>query len=584
MGRRSVTGAYSTALIIVVLALSLLHVARAWALDALPLYKPVSIGNMLRAAYPGTGINSAVALNEHRDAVGRAIIENRYRAFIYTEAHGVQLLPGLDGFVNTVATDITERDLDGRVLIAGAAQLSSTERERALVWVYDALNGIVLETIDIGKPQGTDWSTATAVNNKGLVAGHSRAEGVTTPFRPILYDVRSRTLHELAIPFNPADINNSDVITGGTHRARLIDDGGVIRVGVVEDLRTQVSPALREATALNELNDVAGVMIMGYTDGAGRMVTGASRYRDGSGWQVLWSSSAFDAAAGMNNDGDVVGSIGISGAIRPFLYIEALHAGYLINDLVDPAYSSIYADYAAQDINNAGDVVAGASGAVLFVRTGDLTRPTAPANLTAVPHEPTWQQPWIAITLSWENTSALTKSYSLERRRAGAVDWTEILANWVNTSHWDRTVEPGVIYEYRVRARGFAGYSDYSNIAGASAPGTVVDTVPPQGRIVAPEAGTQVSGSVQIVVEASDNVALRSVEIGYASGAASGRICLEALNNVRTATVSCTWNTRKLEPGNYTLTATISDEAGNTAVAAAPVTLIQQPKGGGKNR
>ncbi|MDH3379949.1 MAG: hypothetical protein OEQ39_23755, partial [Gammaproteobacteria bacterium] len=423
------------------------------ALDAIPLYEPAPIGAMLRNLNPTAGVSSPSALNEYGDTVGRVIIDNQYHAFVYTEPHGVALLPMLPDWTSAVAVDITDPlditgcDPQACVLIVGAAQSSIYgDPERALLWVYDVFNGRVVETVNVGVLPGTDRSTLNAVNNHGIAVGYSR--GVLTPQQPMAYDFNTRRLSSLTdFPSNPVDINNDNWIVGGTFRSELaVDSSGFVTVGPVEDLRTSESPSVSQTTALNDLvsdpvepgvkPDVIGVTPMGYHDGAGRMVIGAVRtVRDavGVGWEVLWANSAFDRANDINLHRDVVGSLGVSSAIRPFLYIESLGQGFLLNDLIDPdsPYADVSADYGAYAVNDGGWVAAGASGAVLFKRIGNMLPPTPPANLSAVPHEPTWQQPWNAITLNWENTSGLTRHYTIERSVSGENSWSVIKSNWV---------------------------------------------------------------------------------------------------------------------------------------------------------
>lgn len=72
-----------------VLGLVLLTViAPVRALDEIPSYDPVPIGTLIRDTYPAAGISSAVALNETGDTVVYAMIDNRFYAFVYTQAHG----------------------------------------------------------------------------------------------------------------------------------------------------------------------------------------------------------------------------------------------------------------------------------------------------------------------------------------------------------------------------------------------------------------------------------------------------------------------------------------------------------------
>ena len=289
---------------------------------------------------------------------------------------------------------------------------------------------------------------------------------------------------------------------------------------------------------------------MSYTDGAGHFVKGAARYTDA--WEVVWANSWQDSGKGINESGDVVGTLGVSAAIRAALYIEALDQVFLIEDLQDPWG---FLD-AARDINDAGWIAGGHAGAVLLVRTGDMPPPTAPANLTAVPHEPTWQQPWNAITLNWEDTSTLTHGFYVERRVSGTGDWVEIVSNWSNTQLWDTSVDLGVTYDYRVRAKGIGGFSDYSNIATATAPSDPVDTEPPLVVFVTPQDGETVIADIQVVVDVTDNQALNYVEVS----AAGQTICSEALGGTTSSTtLDCTWNTAGLPTGWYAIYAYASD-------------------------
>jgi hypothetical protein len=272
----------------------------------------------------------------------------------------------------------------------------------------------------------------------------------------------------------------------------------------------------------------------------------------------------------------VVGDRGISSAIRATLYVRAKDQAYLLSDLTDPPFASS----SARDINDAGWIAGGAAGAVLWKRIGDLPVPTAPTNLTAVPHEPHWVHPWNAITVSWTDTSTLDNGFFLERRVLGTSSWSEILSNVNITSYWDTDVGLGVTYEYRVRGRGLAGFSAYSNIASATAPATPVDTEPPSVSITEPGDGAQVSGRVTIRVTASDNVGVTDLWINYSGPSGYARIC----EGTDVTVLNCNWNTKKLRAGAYTLTASASDALGNGASTSISVELVESGGGGGGGR
>lgn len=233
----------------------------------------------------------------------------------------------------------------------------------------------------------------------------------------------------------PADINGANTVAGSDWRASLtIEPGGIIVASPPEYLTSSLPPDVWWVTisALNEFDSAAARAVMTHGDGNGRRMNGAARYPDEEGWRLLWIFSAFDSASGINDFGDIVGGLGVHLAVRSALYIDALNSVYLLEDLIDPDNPYRVGSVVA-DINNAGTIAAG-GGAALLLSQGDMPPPTAPANLTAVPHEPTWQQPWNAITLDWDNTSGLTHSYTVGRRINGTPGWAIIKEGWRNTS------------------------------------------------------------------------------------------------------------------------------------------------------
>lgn len=92
------------------------------------------------------------------------------------------------------------------------------------------------------------------------------------------------------------------------------------------------------------------------------------------------------------------------------------------------------------------------------------------------------------------------------------------------------------------------------------------DTIAPTVGIGNPANGSRVSGTVQVSVSGSDN-----------SGAAGMRLDLsingrQVASTSGSGTLNFNWNTRKLAAGNYTLTATATDAAGNRTATSVTVT------------
>ena len=207
--------------------------------------------------------------------------------------------------------------------------------------------------------------------------------------------------------------------------------------------------------------------------------------------------------------------------------------------------------------------VTGETGGVLLTPTGTLQSPTAPANLQGVAHTATRMEPYNSINLTWENTSALTRSYELERRQVGGTTWTllSLTPPGIATNHTDTTVGVGITYEYRVRAMGLGGSSPSSNVVTVTSPTTPLDTTPPVVTISSPLNGATVSGTVTVSAQATDNVAVEYLEISYWNQYLGQQVVLGSVSNA--GTLSVNWNTSGLTPAAYALRAYAYDTLGN---------------------
>jgi thermitase len=94
--------------------------------------------------------------------------------------------------------------------------------------------------------------------------------------------------------------------------------------------------------------------------------------------------------------------------------------------------------------------------------------------------------------------------------------------------------------------------------------GDAADTEPPVVRILSPADGSTVSGTTRLEASATDNVGVVRMEI-----AVNGRtMCASDRGEV-----SCNWNTRRESNGDYTISATARDAAGNTGRATVTVRI-----------
>ncbi len=105
---------------------------------------------------------------------------------------------------------------------------------------------------------------------------------------------------------------------------------------------------------------------------------------------------------------------------------------------------------------------------------------------------------------------------------------------------------------------------DAANNTGTSAQVNVTvnngDTTPPTTSIIAPAAGSNVSGTVQVKATASDNVGIKKVDF-YLDGTI-------LLGSDTSAPYQVKWNTRNVANGTHTLTSKATDTSDNVATSA----------------
>jgi len=541
------------------------------ALDTLPTYDVVEIGSQLIAANANTSYSVALAVNETGDAVGWAIVNGMQTPFVYTAEHGPRLLPLLG--IAAQAVDLTDRDGLGNILIVGTADPGTVDRsEAAVLWIYSTTSDSVTDAREIGALPGFLNSVAAAVNNQWIVVGYSTNYDFSgSP--AMAYDVNGNLLQSFDFPARPADINDFGMVTGGG----FVGEIG----GPAVDLGTPPDTSQPLMAAINDQGWVTGRVVTTISDGQGRMITAAVRYTDIGGWQVITANSALDTGHDINNPGDVVGNVGRL-AQRPFLYIDALDATYYVDGLLAPAFSDRFVTVAA-GINDAGQIVgSGTGGALLLTPAGTLLPPPPPADLTAIAHESTPAEPWDGITLTWTDTSNLETGFRIERSLSGADTWTVLASSWIGTVYWDRAVEAGVTYDYRVAAVGVAGTSGYSNIATATAPvpapAPAPDVIAPTVSILSPASGSVVSGKLDIVVEAADDTALAQVEISAIVKSSKRVLCSWSAAGQTTFTATCRVNLRKVPSGSYQIDAAATDGAGNTGADQITVNVVKAGK------
>jgi len=154
------------------------------------------------------------------------------------------------------------------------------------------------------------------------------------------------------------------------------------------------------------------------------------------------------------------------------------------------------------------------------------------------------------------------------------------VSQWVNTNTGDTfwvqgTSSPSAASGQPVTLNDTAPTADQWNfaavevLAGSPPPPPQPDTTPPAVSIINPTPGQTVSGTTPIAVNASDNVAVASVQF-FLDGSPLG-------NPVTAAPYAVSWDTTTAANGSHTLSARATDTSGNVGTSANVVVTVQNP-------
>lgn len=502
--------------------------------------------------YIGTG--AVVAINNAGTLVGyRTDPSSGIQTPLFSVAGGAWVpLPVPAGASGAFPTDLN--DLDA---IVGVANLSSGRR--AVRWTPTG-SGYAVEVLPL--LPGELASYGTGINNLGQIVG-ARAGILGTPYGFGWLYTDAGGLVDLNARYGwfatPDDINDAGVILSGTQTFDLTTETAT-PVGLT-------GPANYDAVVGVDINNSGAIVGAATLRSISLNIVSVYRYLPGAGWQFISGSSRYTVASDINNRGDV--GWGEQGA---GIYFDGL-GGYALGSLLDPAAAAAgWVITGNGCLVNDSRVVAtggrnaltGQSGVVLLTPVGQLPPPAAPTGLTATPHPATASEPYVSIDLSWNNGDVwLTRTYELERRVSGQATWTSIplVPPAMSTFHQDTTVAPATTYDYRVRAVGVAGPGPWSATATATSPATPLDTAPPAVTILTPATGANVSGIVSISAQATDNVGVEYLEIGFWNQYLGQEVILGSVSDAGSLTVE--WDTRNLTPATYTVWAYANDGLGN---------------------
>ncbi|HEX7708685.1 MAG TPA: Ig-like domain-containing protein, partial [Thermoanaerobaculia bacterium] len=522
------------------------------------------------------GAGTPVRINDWNQAVGFRDVSGVRRAVLFDGT--MQDLPPL-----AVGAGCEARDINEVGSIVGFCAPSVNKTGRAVIWTK---SGGKYTVTQIPTFAGDTGSAAIAINNLGEVVGmrNFRLSSGMQVGAAFIWRVSSGPIDVLktyGLNDFPTDINDAGQVLLDQ---KILD----LRTGQVTDLGVPPGPpsyfAVRTAS-ISRNGNVAGSAVPSSSSNPQRLV----RHSEGS-WHVLGGWGQWDSGNGVNDAGTVVGQgvpyLGSGSGYKGVIWFDQMRTLLYADDfLLESQRDWIVLSAVAINGDDVGGVagagrilgvgqnsVTGEYGAIMLQPAGSLPVPYSPSSLQATPRQASWQQPYNAIGLSWSDNSRTDFGFKVERTAAGLAAWSE-LARVSGNTYEDTTGSLGVTYDYRVRAIGLAGDSAPSATARATFPQTSTDTTPPTVAFVAPVSGAQLTGNVQIVVDASDDRGLNFVEVQYQPNMGQPRICSAAGGGALTYRLSCTWNTSNLAPGSYELTAYASDTIGNYKTQTINVTV-----------
>jgi uncharacterized protein (TIGR03790 family) len=193
--------------------------------------------------------------------------------------------------------------------------------------------------------------------------------------------------------------------------------------------------------------------------------------------------------------------------------------------------------------------------------SSDTTPPTTPGNVSATPISSS------QINVSWSASTdnVGVAGYKVFRNGNLAGSTTTAL------TYPDTGLAASTAYSYTVEAFDAAGNVSTPSIA-VNATTLIPDTTPPSVSITAPAANATVSGTISVSANATDNVAVASVQFQLDG------VNLGALLTSAPYTIS--WNTATATNTGHTLTAIAIDTSGNSATSAPVAVTVSNTSTG----
>ncbi len=244
----------------------------------------------------GATVETVFGINNHHQAVGEALDDaGQNVAFIYD--HGLKLLGGLRGYLNSFATTINDR---GQILGHSYNPSDGLDGQAGHAFLYS--NGHIAE---LGSLPGWPYDGASGINNRGQIAANTEDSSGVDGIAFLISDG-----HKIPLGTLPGDnnsiakaINASGQIVGlssgqTTMHAFLYSNGRMTGLGALPgDYASAVFGINDRGQVVGESE---GSTQRGFLYSNGVMQDLNDLIPPNSGWQLL-------RAAGINNKGQIIG-------------------------------------------------------------------------------------------------------------------------------------------------------------------------------------------------------------------------------------------------------------------------------------
>jgi glucose/arabinose dehydrogenase len=448
-------------------------------------------------------------------------------------------------------------------ILAGTVNLAATASDNVgVVGVKFLLDGnSTIGAEDTTSPYGVAWNTTTASNGTHNLTAQARdaANNVATstaftvtvdnqaPTGTVVINGGAAATNSTTVTLT---LSATDAVTSVT-QVRFSNSGNSYSTAeAFAPTKTwTLSNAAGTKTVYAQFRDAAGNWSTAATDTivldrtaptiSGRTATNIT----GSSAQITWTTNE---AATSRVEYGLTTSYGSSTTLDPTLVTA--HSVALTGLASNTTYN-----YRVRSIDAAGNEAVSANSTFKTAVAADTIPPSTPTGLAATAISST------QINLSWTASTDNVAVTGYQILRNG----TQVGSS-TTTTFSDTGLSPNTTYSYTVRAVDAAANTSDLSVP-ASATTIAPDTTLPTVAITAPAGGAQLSGTITISANASDNVGIGGVAFLVDNAVVGG-------GEDTTSPYSVTWDTTAVSNGAHTIVARARDTSNNLA-DSAPVSV-----------